>query len=110
MEFALLWLLLLVLAFFVLVVRPQRRQLAAHRALVASLAVGDEIISSGGIHGTIRGIDDDVLSVEIADGVVVRLARRAVASRVSPPRDDQHDGVANAADDDPRARDDGATG
>ena len=107
MEFAFLWLLLLVLAFFLLVVRPQRRQLAAHRALVASLGVGDEIISSGGIHGTIRAIDDDTLHVEIADGVVVRLARRAVATRVTPPADEPE-----RADDDDETRslDDGTAG
>ncbi|HEX6312763.1 MAG TPA: preprotein translocase subunit YajC [Acidimicrobiia bacterium] len=100
MEFALLWLLLLVLAFFLLVVRPQRRQLAAHRALVASLAVGDEIISSGGIHGTIRAIDDDTLRVEIADGVVVRVARRAVATRVSPPPGADDGDATRSLDDD----------
>ncbi len=85
MPIALLYLVLLVLAFFLLVVRPQRRQLAAHRALVASLAVGDEIITTGGIHATIRAIDETVLHVEVADGVVLRLARGAVASRVGPP-------------------------
>ncbi|MGH9032467.1 MAG: preprotein translocase subunit YajC [Acidimicrobiia bacterium] len=100
MQIALLYLLLLVVAFFLLVVRPQRRQLAAHRALVASLEVGDEIISSGGIHGTIRAIDDDdVLRLEIADGVVVRLARRAVASRVVPPPADEADGETRSLDD-----------
>lgn len=85
MPIALVYLVLLVLAFFLLVVRPQRRQLAAHRALVASLEVGDEIITTGGIHATIRAIDETVLHIEIADGVVVRLARGAVASRVGPP-------------------------
>jgi preprotein translocase subunit YajC len=82
---ALLYLVLLVLAFFLLVVLPQRRQLAAHRALVASLEVGDEIITTGGIHGTIRAIEETVLRVEVADGVVLRLARGAVASRVGAP-------------------------
>ena len=84
MPIALLYLVLLVLAFLVLVVRPQRRQLAAHRALVTSLEVGDEIITTGGIHATIRAIDETVLHVEVADGVVLRLARGAVASRVGP--------------------------
>jgi preprotein translocase subunit YajC len=82
---ALLYLGLLVVAFFLLVVRPQRRQVTAHRALVASLEVGDEIISSGGIYGTIRSMDDNALEVEIADGIVVRVARTAVASRLPRP-------------------------
>jgi preprotein translocase subunit YajC len=88
MPVALIYLVVLVLAFFLLVVQPQRRQMARHRALVASLQVGDEIITTGGIHGTIRSMDDTVLDVEIANGVVVRLARGAVGSRVSPPPGD----------------------
>jgi preprotein translocase subunit YajC len=74
---------LLLVAFYALIVRPQRRQMQAHRALVASLEVGDEIITSGGVYGTIRSIDEAVLDVEITDGVVVRVARGAVASRTS---------------------------
>jgi preprotein translocase subunit YajC len=112
MQIALLYLLLLVVAFFLLVVRPQRRQLAAHRALVASLEVGDEIISSGGIHGTIRAIDDEVLQLEIADAVVVRLARRAVASRVEAPGEVAPGelGSGDRADGETRSRDDGTAG
>lgn len=112
MQIALLYLLLLVVAFFLLVVRPQRRQLAAHRALVASLEVGDEIISSGGIHGTIRAMDDEVLQLEIADGVVVRLARRAVASRVGAPAEPASGELApgDRADGEAGSRDDGTAG
>jgi len=82
---------LLVVAFFLLFVRPRSRQLAAHRALVASLSVGDEIITSGGIYGTIRSADENVLGVEITDGVVVRVARTAVASRALQPGDETRD-------------------
>lgn len=78
----------LVVAFFVLVVRPQRRQLAAHRALVASLEVGDEVITTSGMYGTIRMIDDDTLHIEIAPNVTVRFARQAVSRRVTLPADD----------------------
>jgi preprotein translocase subunit YajC len=88
MPIALVYLVLLVLAFFLLVVQPQRRQLARHRALVASLEVGDEVITTGGVHGIIRSMDDTILELEIADGVVIRLARGAVGSRVNPPPGD----------------------
>lgn len=81
---AVLYLVLIVLAFFFLVVRPQRRQLTAHRALVASLVVGDDIVTSGGVYGTIRSLDDDLAYVEVADGIVIRVARAAIAQRVSP--------------------------
>lgn len=79
----LLYLVLLAAAFFFLVVRPQRRQLAARRQLIASLEVGDEVITAGGIYGTIVAMDDRVVTLQVADGVELRLAREAVSSR--PP-------------------------
>lgn len=78
---------LVIVAAYVLILRPQRRQMLAHRALVASLAVGDEIITAGGVYGTIRSIDDATLDVEIASGVTVRLARNAVASKAPGAED-----------------------
>lgn len=72
---------LLAVLFFVLIVRPQRRQLASRRALIAAVEVGDDVITAGGIYGTIRAIDGDVLEVEVADGVVITLAREAIARR-----------------------------
>lgn len=81
---ALLYLGILVAAFLLLIVRPQRRQMAAHRALVASLQVGDEVVTSGGIYGTILDLDETVVGLEVAPGVVLRVARGAIAQRVSP--------------------------
>ncbi len=82
MAFApLLYLAVLVLAFFVFVVRPQRRQMAAHRALVASVAVGDEVITNAGIFGTIVELDDAVARLDVAPGVTIRVARAAIARR-----------------------------
>jgi preprotein translocase subunit YajC len=83
--------------FWLLIVRPQRRQAAEQRELIASLDPGDEIVSAGGLYGVIRSIDGDELVVEIADGVVVRMARGAVAGLV------ERDGELESAphDDDP---------
>jgi preprotein translocase subunit YajC len=72
---------LLAVLFFFLIVRPQRRQLAARRALIAAVGIGDEVITAGGIYGTVRAIDGDVLKIEVADGVVLSLAREAIARR-----------------------------
>jgi preprotein translocase subunit YajC len=76
------YLVILVAAFFFLVVRPQRRQMATHRALVSSLSPGDEIVTTGGILGTIRDLDDETVNLEVAPTVVVRVARGAIARRV----------------------------
>ena len=82
MEVALVYFVVLAAAFFLLIVRPQRRRLAAHREFVQALEVGDEIVTSGGVFGTIRGLDDDAVDLEIAPGVVIRVARGAVQQRI----------------------------
>jgi preprotein translocase subunit YajC len=87
MAFAIAWFVLLAAVFFFMVVRPQRRQMAAHRALVASVDVGDEIVTAGGIHGTVRALHGETVDVEIASGVVIKLARGAIARQVAPALD-----------------------
>jgi preprotein translocase subunit YajC len=68
--------------FWLMIVRPQRRQAAEQRELIASLEPGDEIVSAGGLYGVIKSIEGDELLVEIADGLLVRMARGAVAGLV----------------------------
>jgi preprotein translocase subunit YajC len=106
MPVALLYLGILVAAFLLLIVRPQRRQMAAHRALVASLQVGDEVVTSGGIYGTIFGLDDEAVDLEVASGVVLRVARGAIAQRVGPveepPDEDAGDDHGDSGSQSPR--------
>jgi preprotein translocase subunit YajC len=68
-----------------LIVRPQRRARQAASALQRSLTEGDEIATIGGIYGRLVRLEDDEARIEIADGVVIRVARRAIAGRVGPP-------------------------
>ncbi|MEX2256722.1 MAG: preprotein translocase subunit YajC [Acidimicrobiia bacterium] len=86
------YLVILAAAFFFLIVLPQRRRMSAHQALMASLVVGDEIVSSGGLHGTVRGLDELTAEVEISPGVIVTLARGAIAAKVVAPIDDDEAG------------------
>ena len=78
------YLVILVAAFYFLIVRPQRRQSMVRRQLLSAVEEGDEIVTSGGVYGTVLAIHDDTLDVEIADGVVVKVARGAVAARITP--------------------------
>jgi len=82
--FALLWLLL---------IRPQRAAQQQRERLVHDVDVGDEILSSGGLFGTVRGVseDDEELFVEIAPGVEVRMDRRAVGAIVSHDSEEDTD-------------------
>ena len=67
------------LAWFLLAV-PARRRRSSHEAMQDSVGVGDEVITAGGIHGTVLEITDDLVDLEIAPSVVVKLDRRAIAA------------------------------
>ena len=79
------YLLVLVAAFFLLIVLPQRRRMAGHRALMDARQVGAEVVNTGGLHGRISTIDDAIVEMEIAPGVIVKVARGAISARVAPP-------------------------
>jgi preprotein translocase subunit YajC len=66
-----------------LFIRPQQRRVREHQFLVASLSVGDEVLTSSGIYGIVSGIEGDNLLVTIAPGVDITIARAAIARRVS---------------------------
>jgi preprotein translocase subunit YajC len=77
------FILVLLVMFWFLLVRPQRRRQVESQRLVDSLAVGKEIVTAGGLYGTITALDDDEARVQIADGVEVRIAKRAIAGVLS---------------------------
>ncbi len=83
------FLIILVLGFilvWLLIVMPHRRRAAAHRGLLADVNPGDEILTVGGLLGRVTRIDEDEVGLEVARGVEVRVAKRAVAA-VLPPGD-----------------------
>lgn len=94
---------LFVLMWFVLIV-PRQRELRRHQALLRTLAVGDEVMTSSGIYGTIREIGDDHVSIEVAPGLQLRFARRAVASKVPDTGQaaSTHDALEAAFEDQPQ--------
>jgi preprotein translocase subunit YajC len=69
---------------WVLFILPRQRQVRAHQQLVASLETGDEVILTAGIFGRIVAVQPDEVSVEVAPGVDLRVARQAVLRRVEP--------------------------
>ena len=75
-------LVILVLMWFLLI-RPQRRRQQDSQRLLDSLTVGQEVVTAGGLYGTITGLEDDEARVQIADGVEVRIAKRAIAGILS---------------------------
>ena len=73
-------LIVILIAVWGLFVLPARRRQRSHSAMQDSIELGDEIITAGGLHGTIRELGDSELRVEIAPDVLVTLDRRAVAA------------------------------
>ncbi len=71
--FALMW---------VLVIRPQQRRVRAHDALVAGLRPGDEVVTTGGILGTLTEVDEQTVVLDVGSGVSLRVARQAIGSLV----------------------------
>ena len=86
-------LVLMFLLMWLLLVRPQQRRVRHHQQLVSSLRVGDEVVTYGGIYGTVTSVDDEAMTLEIAPGVVVRALRSAVNQRVGSPDEDDADAV-----------------
>ena len=77
----------MLLLMWALLIRPQQRAEKEMKAMLSKVEKGDSMVSTGGLHGRVTGVTDDVLTVEIAPNVRVKLSRSAVASRTSGKAD-----------------------
>lgn len=77
--------------FYLLLVRPQKKRLRQHDTLVQTLVPGDEVITIGGIIAYVKKIEDEVLYLEIAEGVVIRTVKQAIGRKVETPALDGDD-------------------
>lgn len=75
--------------FFLL--RPQQKRLRAQQDLIKSVDVGDDVITTGGVHGMVTEVLDDALFVEVADGLELKFAREAISSRIPDPSQTESD-------------------
>ncbi|MBE9574587.1 MAG: preprotein translocase subunit YajC [Proteobacteria bacterium] len=71
--------------FYFLLIRPQQRKAKQHKQLLADLRKGDKVVSSGGLHGLVTGMSDDVLTVEISPKVRVKISRGSISGVISRP-------------------------
>jgi len=89
-------LIILLGAFWVVGIMPRRRRMQSHQAMQDSLDVDDDVITAGGLHGRVVAFEEGQVRLEIADGVVVTVDRRAiaaVATEVDVEVDADHDDV-----------------
>ncbi|HEY3463403.1 MAG TPA: preprotein translocase subunit YajC [Gaiellaceae bacterium] len=96
--------LIIIVAFLVLwliVVRPQRKRQTQQQQMLSDLRVGDEVLTAGGIYGTVSKLDEDQVTVEIAPKTEVRVARRAIAGITREPEaeEDGEDGEGDEPED-----------
>jgi preprotein translocase subunit YajC len=83
--------LLLVVAFYFLLIRPQKNRQKKHAEMVSAVTPGTEVMTTAGIFGTVRETSEDELSLEIAPGTVIRILPAAVSKVIYPtllPMDD----------------------
>ena len=69
-------------AFYFLLIRPQQKKQKAHAATVAALAVGDEVMTAGGILGKVTNVTDHYAAVEIADNTIIKVQKSSISQVV----------------------------
>ena len=93
---------LMFVVFWFFLIRPQKKRMEAQRQLIQSIEEGDEIVTMGGILGTVQAVDEDEMQLEVAPGTSIRVLRSAVARKLVED-DDEIDEDEYAGDDGMRA-------
>jgi preprotein translocase subunit YajC len=78
-------LILMFVVFYFLLIWPQQKKAKTHRQVLSNLRKGDEVVTSGGLYGTITGLTDTVVTLEIAEKVRIKVARNSIAGVVKTP-------------------------
>ena len=76
---------------YVLMIRPQRQRQAQQQSMIDGCGVGDDVLTTGGIYGTITQVDGDDVVVEIAPTITVHMTRRGIAAVLPPEEEDDDD-------------------
>lgn len=78
-------LILIMVIFYFLLIRPQQKKIKEHKNMVAELKKGDKVVTGGGIYGTIAKVKEDLLELDIADGVRVKVKSDTITSLENKP-------------------------
>jgi preprotein translocase subunit YajC len=71
---------LLIVVFYFLLIRPQQKKQKEHRSMIDALAVGNEVVTGGGVLGKVTEVADQFITVEIAAGVQIKVQRQSIAA------------------------------
>jgi preprotein translocase subunit YajC len=70
---------LIFVIFYFLLIRPQQKRQKEHRNMVESLKKGDQVVTAGGIHGTVTSVAENLATVEIAQNVKIKVTKSSIA-------------------------------
>jgi preprotein translocase subunit YajC len=79
----LIFLAFLIVIFYFMLIRPQRRRVEQHRRLLSSIGVGDEVVTIGGMYGIVGRMGEEDIELEISPGTTIRVVKSAIARRVT---------------------------
>ena len=71
--------LLMFVIFYFLLIRPQQKQARKHQDFIKNLKVGDRVVTTGGLHGEVKGLTETTVTLEVAEKVRVKVTRSAVS-------------------------------
>lgn len=71
---------LLILVFYFLIIKPQKKAQETHKNMIAALKKNDEVITSGGIHGVIANVKDNSVTLKVDDNVKIEVQKSCIAS------------------------------
>ena len=66
--------------FYFLLIRPQQKKAKEHRALIEALKKGDQVVTAAGIHGKITSVDENIVALEIAPGINIKIGKGFIAN------------------------------
>jgi len=73
------YIIFLMAIFYFLLIRPQQQRAKRHRQLISEMKVNDKVVTVGGIHGIVKSLTEDTVSLEIANGIIVIFSRSSIA-------------------------------
>ncbi len=76
------FLIIMFVVMYFLLIRPQQKRAKEHKALLGALKAGDEVVTNGGVVGTVKSVDESFAMVEIASGTVVKVQKQGINQKL----------------------------
>ncbi len=90
---SLLMLMVVMIIFYFVLVRPQKKRAVEHASLLSTLAPGDEVVTVGGIYGFINQVEGDTVFLEVSEGIEIRISKQSVSRRLEAQSRETDEGV-----------------